>query len=355
VNALLEVKGLVKRFPAGGPVWRRRHVHAVSGVDLAIARGQTLGLVGESGSGKTTVGRCILGLHRPDEGEVLFDGRDVAALRGSALAEFRRRVQPVFQDPYGSLDPRWTVGRSVQESLESHRIGSVQDRRARVAELFSIVGLDPALADRHPRNLSGGQRQRVGIAAALASEPELLVADEPVSALDVSVQAQIINLLQRLERELGLAVLFISHDLGVVEHISSDVAVMYLGRVVETGPTATILRSPQHPYTRALVDAIPLPDPARRLRHVPLAGEIPSPVDPPSGCAFHPRCPLAEAGCRIDVPELGPVGDEHLVACPVVARGTPSATAPNTTAPTTTAPNTTAPNTTAPSPSHREH
>jgi oligopeptide/dipeptide ABC transporter ATP-binding protein len=338
VSALLEVQGLVKRFPAGGPVWRRRHVHAVSGVDLSLERGQTLGLVGESGSGKTTVGRCILGLHRPDDGRVVFDGRDVATLRGASLAEFRRRVQPVFQDPYGSLDPRWTVGRSVQESLEAHRIGSVQDRRARVAELFATVGLDPALADRHPRNLAGGQRQRVGIAAALASDPELIVADEPVSALDVSVQAQIINLLQRLGRELGLAVLFISHDLGVVEHISSDVAVMYLGRVVETGATATILRSPQHPYTRALVDAIPLPDPARRLRHVPLAGEIPSPVDPPSGCAFHPRCPLAEAGCRVHVPELGPLGDDHLVACPVVARAAPSATSPNPTSsrPTTT-------------------
>jgi oligopeptide/dipeptide ABC transporter ATP-binding protein len=328
VTALLEVQGLVKRFHAGGPLWRRRFVHAVSGVDLRIGRGRTLGLVGESGSGKTTVGRCILGLHHPDGGQVVFDGREVAGLRGTGLAEFRRRVQPVFQDPYGSLDPRWTVGRSVQESLEAHRIGSAQDRRARVRELFATVGLDPALVDRHPRNLSGGQRQRVGIAAALASEPELIVADEPVSALDVSVQAQIINLLQRLGRELGLAVLFISHDLGVVEHISSDVAVMYLGRVVETGPTARILRSPQHPYTRALVDAIPLPDPARRLRHAPLAGEIPSPVDPPSGCAFHPRCPLVEAGCRVQVPELRPVGHDHLVACPVVALAT---TPPTTT------------------------
>jgi oligopeptide/dipeptide ABC transporter ATP-binding protein len=337
VSALLEVQGLVKRFPAGGPFWRRRQVHAVTGVDLTIERAQTLGLVGESGSGKTTVGRCILGLHRPDEGQVRFDGRDVASLRGAALAEFRRRVQPVFQDPYGSLDPRWTVGRSVQESLEAHRIGSVQDRRERVAELFATVGLDPALAERHPRNLSGGQRQRVGIAAALASEPELIVADEPVSALDVSVQAQIINLLQRLGRELGLAVLFISHDLGVIEHISSGVAVLYLGRVVETGPTATIMLSPQHPYTRALVDAIPLPDPARRLRHVPLAGEIPSPVDPPTGCAFHPRCPLAEASCRVQVPELGPIGDDHLIACPVVAATSRTTTPPHTTTrPTTT-------------------
>ncbi|HET7068529.1 MAG TPA: ABC transporter ATP-binding protein [Nocardioides sp.] len=322
MSALLEVQGLVKRFPAGGPVWRRRYVHAVSDVDLSIGRGQTLGLVGESGSGKTTVGRCILGLYRPDEGLVRFDGRDVAGLRGSTLAEFRRRVQPVFQDPYGSLDPRWTVGRSVQESLEAHRIGSVQDRRDRVRELFATVGLDPALGDRHPRNLSGGQRQRVGIAAALASEPELIIADEPVSALDVSVQAQIINLLQRLGRDLGLAVLFISHDLGVVEHVSSEVAVMYLGRVVETGPTAAILRAPEHPYTRALVEAIPHPDPSRRFRHASLAGEIPSPVDPPSGCAFHPRCPIAQASCRIQVPELEPVGEDHLAACPVVARVT---------------------------------
>jgi len=328
VSTLLEVQGLVKRFSAGGPFWRRRHVHAVSGVDLSIDRSRTLGLVGESGSGKTTVGRCILGLHRPDAGRVLFDGRDVAGLRGAGLAEFRRRVQPVFQDPFGSLDPRWTVGRSVQESLEAYRIGSVQDRRDRVRDLFATVGLDPALADRHPRNLSGGQRQRVGIAAALASEPELIVADEPVSALDVSVQAQIINLLQRLGRELGLAVLFISHDLGVVEHVSSRIAVMYLGRVVETGPTVQILRSPQHPYTRALVDAIPHPDPSRRLRYLPLTGEIPSPVDPPSGCAFHPRCPLAEPSCRVQVPDLGPVGDDHLAACPVVAR---AATRPTTT------------------------
>jgi oligopeptide/dipeptide ABC transporter ATP-binding protein len=328
VSALLEVHGLVKRFPAGGPLWRRRYVHAVRGVDLSIGRGRTLGLVGESGSGKTTLGRCILGLHRPDDGRVLFDGHDVAGMRGDRLAEFRRRVQPVFQDPYGSLDPRWTVGRSVQESLDAHRIGSAQDRRQRVRELFATVGLDPALTDRRPRNLSGGQRQRVGIAAALASEPELIVADEPVSALDVSVQAQIINLLQRLGRELGLAVLFISHDLGVVEQVSAEVAVMYLGRVVETGPTTAILRTPEHPYTRALVDAIPHPEPSRRLRQLPLAGEIPTPVEPPSGCAFHPRCPLAEPGCRVEVPELGPVGDYHLIACPVVARAT---TRPTTT------------------------
>jgi oligopeptide/dipeptide ABC transporter ATP-binding protein len=328
VTALLEVQGLVKLFSAGGPFWRRRHVHAVSGVDLSIDGSRTLGLVGESGSGKTTVGRCILGLHRPDAGRVLFDGRDVAGLRGAGLAEFRRRVQPVFQDPFGSLDPRWAVGRSVQESLEAHRIGSAQDRRDRVRDLFATVGLDPALADRHPRALSGGQRQRVGIAAALASEPELIVADEPVSALDVSVQAQIINLLQRLGRELGLAVLFISHDLGVVEHVSSRVAVMYLGRVVETGPTTEILRSPQHPYTRALVDAIPHPDTSRRLRHTHLAGEIPRPVVPPSGCAFHPRCPIAELRCRIHIPALAPVGDDHLAACPVVALAT---TRPTTT------------------------
>ncbi|MGI8522529.1 MAG: ABC transporter ATP-binding protein [Nocardioides sp.] len=317
----------MKRFPAGGPPWARRHVHAVAGVDLELGRGRTLGIVGESGSGKTTVGRCILALLSPDEGRVLVGGEDVSALRGSRLSEFRRRVQPVFQDPYGSLDPRWPVGRSVQESLDAHRIGTAHGRGRRVRELFTTVGLDPDLAERLPRDLSGGQRQRVGIAAALASEPELLVADEPVSALDVSVQAQIINLFRKLTRDLGVSVVFISHDLGVVEHISDDLAVMYLGRVVESGPTPEVMADPQHPYTRALVEAIPHPDPARRLSHVPLAGEIPSPIDPPSGCAFHPRCPLAEPACQTVVPALEVVTPGRRIACPVVAAAADAPTA----------------------------
>ena len=318
MTGLLRVEGLVKTFPAGGPPWRRRRVHAVTEVDLALARGSTLGLVGESGSGKSTLGRCILGLTRPDAGRVLFDGQDVQAMSRVATAEFRRRVQPVFQDPFGSLDPRWAVGRSVREALDVHRVGTPADRDRRVAELFDRVGLSPSLAGRLPGQLSGGQRQRVGIAAALTTGPDLIVADEPVSALDVSVQAQVLNLFTDLQRDLGLATVFVAHDLGVVEHVSDDVAVMYLGRIVEHGAVAKVLRDPLHPYTRALVAAIPHPDPRRRATHDPLPGEIPSPVRPPPGCAFHPRCALARPGCREAVPPLAGVGPGRELACFVV-------------------------------------
>lgn len=328
MSALLEVEGLVKTFPAGGPPWARRRVHALTDVDLRLAAGRTLGVVGESGSGKSTLGRCVLGLTRPDSGRVLFDGREVAGLDRRGLADFRRRVQPVFQDPFGSLDPRWPVGRSVREALDVHRVGSSADRDERVRALFDRVGLSPALAGRLPRHLSGGQRQRVGIAAALTTGPELIVADEPVSALDVSVQAQVLNLFTELQRDLGVATVFIAHDLGVVEHVSDDVAVMYLGRVVESGPASEVLREPQHPYTRALVAAIPHPDPRRRLRHEPLPGEIPSPVAPPPGCAFHPRCALALTGCRSELPVLLPTAPGRLVACHVVTGSTPTAAHP---------------------------
>jgi ABC-type oligopeptide transport system ATPase subunit len=259
VAELLRVEGLRKTYAAGGTFWNRKSVAALNEVSIRIERGKTLGLVGESGSGKSTLGRCILGLANPDSGSITFDGTDVAGLNGTALAEFRRRVQPVFQDPYGSLDPRWPVGRSVRESLDCFRIGTPADRDQRVLDLFARVGLNPALVNRLPAHLSGGQRQRVGIAAALASEPELIIADEPVSALDMSVQAQILNLFMDLQQDLGVASLFITHDLGVVEHVSHDVAVMYRGAIVETGPTEAVMSKPQHDYTRTLLAAIPRP------------------------------------------------------------------------------------------------
>ena len=254
---LLRVESLCKTFPNGGAPWNRRSVMALDGVTLGVARGQTLGLVGESGSGKSTLGRCILGLTPPDSGQVIFDGRVVQGLKGRALAEFRRRVQPVFQDPYGSLDPRWPVGRSVREALDCFGIGVPADRDHRVRDLFDRVGLDPAFAGRLPSALSGGQRQRVAIAAALASEPDLIIADEPVSALDMSVQAQILNLFMDLQNDLHMTCVFITHDLGVVEHVSDDVAVLYQGQLVEIGPTDRIMHRPGHDYTKRLLAAIP--------------------------------------------------------------------------------------------------
>ena len=254
---LLRVENLGKIYATGGSSWRRRYVAALDSITLSVQRGKTLGLVGESGSGKSTLGRCILGLTTPDSGEVIFDGTPVTGLSGRALAEFRRRVQPVFQDPFGSLDPRWPVGRSVREAMDCFGIGTPSDRQARVLDLFDRVGLNPAFANRLPAALSGGQRQRVAIAAALASGPELIIADEPVSALDMSVQAQILNLFMDLQNDLGVACIFITHDLGVVEHVSDDVAVLNRGRIIEIGPTEQVMHAPQHGYTKTLLAAIP--------------------------------------------------------------------------------------------------
>ena len=315
---LLEVHGLAKHFPAErGLLGRHAVVHAVDGVDLDVWPGEVLAVVGESGSGKSTLARCVLRLIAPTTGSIVFDGEDVTRIRGARLALFRQRVQPVFQDPFSSLDPRWRVGRSVREALDAFGIGSREEREARVHDLLDRIGLSPAHADRRPHELSGGQRQRVGIAAALAPAPDLIVADEPVSALDVSVQAQVLNLLAELQRDLGLAILFVAHDLAVVEHISHRVAVMYLGKIVEVGSTEQVFGDPQHPYTKALLDAIPYPDPSRRVRAAGLEGEIPSPITPPTGCRFHTRCPVAIERCTTEEPAFTRFEDGHLAACHV--------------------------------------
>jgi oligopeptide transport system ATP-binding protein len=317
---ILEVRGLVKEFSVsgglfGGPAGVLR---AVDGVSFTIERGETLGLVGESGCGKTTTGRCVLQLERPTRGQVIFEGRDLAALSGGELRRVRRRMQIIFQDPYSSLNPRMTVGAIIAEPMAVH--GLVPDaaaRARRVRELLDRVGLLPQHVHRYPHQMSGGQRQRVGIARALAMEPILIVCDEPVSALDVSIQAQIINLLEELQADLELTYLFIAHDLAVVRHISDRVAVMYLGRIVELADRKTLYDDPLHPYTRALLAAVPIPDPdleAERQRIV-LGGEVPSPLHPPTGCVFHPRCPIAMDRCGVEVPELREVKPGHWAAC----------------------------------------
>ncbi|MBW7930239.1 MAG: dipeptide ABC transporter ATP-binding protein [Gammaproteobacteria bacterium] len=317
---LLEVDGLKKHFPLRGG-WLRRvtgQLRAVDGVSFRLQAGRTLGLVGESGCGKSTLGRAILRLQEPTAGRVLLEGRDITAMTPAALLAARRRMQIIFQDPYASLNPRRTVGQAIREPLDVHRIGTPVERDARVLELLDTVGLSARVRHRYPHEFSGGQRQRVGIARALALEPALIVADEPVSALDVSVQGQVLNLVARLQRERGIAFLFISHDLAVIQHVSDAVAVMYLGRIVEYGPAALLYREPQHPYTQALLSAVPMPDPARRRRRIVLPGEVPSPVASPAGCAFHPRCPRARALCRQERPELRslPGGDPgSQVAC----------------------------------------
>ena len=319
-DVLLEVRHLVKHFTVGGGLFGGPSglVRAVDDVSFSIRRGETLGLVGESGCGKTTTGRCILQLERPTRGQVLFEGRELTALDAAALRPVRRRMQVIFQDPYSSLNPRMTVGQILAEPLAVHGIiPSARGRRERVRELCHRVGLLPQHADRYPHQLSGGQRQRVGIARALAVEPALIVCDEPVSALDVSIQAQIINLLEDLQSELGLTYLFIAHDLAVVRHISDRVAVMYLGKIVELTDRRELYENPLHPYTQALLAAVPIPDPqveASRPRHV-LGGEVPSPLNPPSGCVFHPRCPIAVDRCRGEVPPLREVTPGHWAAC----------------------------------------
>jgi len=303
---LLEVRNLKKHFPICGGLLRRvvGQVKAVDGVGFTLQAGRTLGLVGESGCGKSTLGRAILRLQEPTSGQVLLGGEDIAALPADALFRHRRRMQVIFQDPYASLNPRRTVGQAIREPLDVHRVGTPDERARRVVELLDVVGLRASARDRYPHEFSGGQRQRVGIARALALDPALIVADEPVSALDVSVQSQVLNLVARLQRERGIAFLFISHDLAVIQHVSDEVAVMYLGRIVEAGSAAALYREPQHPYTQALLAAVPVPDPARRRQRIVLAGEVPSPARPPPGCAFHPRCPRARDICRSERPDL---------------------------------------------------
>ncbi|MEQ8965471.1 MAG: ATP-binding cassette domain-containing protein [Azospirillaceae bacterium] len=310
---MLAAEGLSVRIPLGRG---RGTVSAVENVSLTLAAGGALGLVGESGSGKTTVARAVLGLTAPTEGRIAFDGRDIAGLDRAGMRDFRRRAQMVFQDPYSSLDPRMSVARLIAEPLDIHRVGTRAERRARVLDLLDLVGLPRDFAGRVPQQLSGGQRQRVGIARALALDPEVLVCDEAVSALDVSVQAQILNLLRDLQRRLGIATLFISHDMAVIRFVARMIAVMYLGRVVETGPTRAILDDPRHPYTMTLLSAVPVADPRRRRRPIVLSGELPSAVDPPSGCRFRTRCPLAAPRCAEAVPPLRPMGAEgRRVAC----------------------------------------
>ena len=317
---ILEVRDLVKHFQLGGGMFGGEPavIKAVDGVSFTIQRGETLGLVGESGCGKTTTGRCILQLERPTSGQVIFEGRDLTNLPESELRKVRRRLQVIFQDPYSSLNPRMTVGQIIAEPLAVH--GLVPERAARgarVRELLGHAGLLPAMAKRYPHELSGGQRQRVGIARALAMEPALIVCDEPVSALDVSIQAQIINLLEELQAEFGLTYLFVAHDLSVVRHISDRVAVMYLGKIVEITDRKSLYEDPQHPYTRALLSAVPIPDPAVEAgrERIVLGGEVPSPLKPPSGCVFHPRCPIAIEECRGEVPTLRETRADHRVAC----------------------------------------
>jgi oligopeptide transport system ATP-binding protein len=318
---LLEVRGLAMHFPVSeGIVLSRKigDVKAVDGVDFTINRGETLGLVGESGCGKTTTGRCILRLERPTAGEILFDGRDVNRMQRSELVALRRRMQVIFQDPYSSLNPRMKVGDIIAEPIKVHGVEpDAARRRARVRELLAVCGLDPKFTDRYPHEMSGGQRQRVGIARALALDPEFIVCDEAVSALDVSIQAQVVNLLEDLRERFGLTYLFIAHDLSVVRHLCQRVAVMYLGRIVEMADSNELFDNPLHPYTRALLSAVPVPDPRieamREFR--PPKGEVPSPLNPPSGCVFHPRCPMAVEGCRRERPALRELRPGHWVAC----------------------------------------
>ena len=332
MTALLEARQVVKHYPVGHRLFGQPDVvHALDGVDLVVRTGELVALVGESGSGKTTLARCVLGLTRPSAGTILLDDSEVSWSDKNALRAFRRRVQPVFQDPFASLDPRWSIAQTIREPLDAYDIGSPKERDVRVSELLDRVGLSARFSSRRPHELSGGQRQRVGIAAALALDPDLIVADEPVSALDVSVQAQILNLLSDLNESLGVAILLITHDLAIVEHICDRAVVLYLGRVAEEGPVDQLFGDPEHPYTRALMAAIPYPDPDRRLRTASVTGEIPSPIHPPPGCRFHTRCPVAIERCHLDEPALESYGPGHLAACHVslIQRNEPSTTGAN--------------------------
>jgi peptide/nickel transport system ATP-binding protein/oligopeptide transport system ATP-binding protein len=316
-DALLEVNNLKKYFPIKGGILRRTvaNVKAVDGVSFAVRRGETLGLVGESGCGKTTTGRTVLRLEQATAGEVLFEGRDVLKANSRQMKALRRDMQIVFQDPYASLDPRITIGESVGEGLVIHGIGSSKERQERVREVLGKVGLQGNQLSRFPHEFSGGQRQRIGIARALIMEPKLIVCDEPVSALDVSIQSQVLNLLKSLQREFGLTYLFIAHNLAVVEHISDRVGVMYLGKMVELSGRDDLFRDPLHPYTKALISAIPKPDPTARRDRIMLQGDVPSPINPPSGCRFHPRCWIAKSICKEQEPPLEEKKKGHWAAC----------------------------------------
>jgi len=317
-DVLLQVENLVKHFPITQGVIVQRQVGAVRAVDglsFQVYAGETLSLVGESGCGKSTTARLIMRLETPTSGKITFDGRDVVGLSKKGLRQIRREMQIVFQDPFASLNPRMSVAQIVGEPLRIHRSCEKDERERRVLELLERVGLDQSYATRYPREFSGGQRQRIGVARALALNPKLIICDEPVSALDVSVQAQVINLLQDLQQERGLTYIFIAHDLGVVKHVSDRVAVMYLGRIMELAPTDTLYSDPRHPYTQALMAAIPIPDPKERKDRALLQGDVPSPINPPSGCRFHPRCSSAQQICSRTEPKLENLGNGHYCAC----------------------------------------
>jgi oligopeptide transport system ATP-binding protein len=320
-NFLVQIRGLKKYFPITQGIIFQRHIgdiKAVDGLNFDIRRGETLGLVGESGCGKSTTGRSILQLYRPTAGEVLFDGQDLVQMKGEPLRRMRRRMQMIFQDPYASLNPRMTVGNIIGEPLEVHGIAKGKDLKERVQELLKVVGLNPYFVNRYPHEFSGGQRQRIGVARALAVQPDFIVCDEPISALDVSIQAQIINLLEELQVQFHLTYLFIAHDLSVVRHISDRVAVMYLGKIVELADRDSLYKSPLHPYTKALLSAVPIPDPVveEKRERIILTGDVPSPARPPSGCRFHTRCPIAQMGlCDVVDPEWRNMGGHHWVAC----------------------------------------
>jgi oligopeptide transport system ATP-binding protein len=320
---LVEVRNLTKHFPVTRGVVIQRQVgtvRAVDGISFSIAGGETLGLVGESGCGKTTAGRTLLGLYPPTAGEIVIDGHNLRTAHGAEMMAIRRKAQIIFQDPYASLNPRWTVSSIISEPLRVHHILPPKDRVERVKELLRLVGLSPSHINRFPHEFSGGQRQRIGVARALASDPKFIVCDEPISALDVSIQAQVVNLLEDLQDQFGLTYLFIAHDLSMVRHICDRVAVMYLGVIVELAGRDELYENPLHPYTQALLTAVPIPDPKkdRARRRTMLQGEIPSPLNPPAGCRFHPRCPIAMEKCRVETPAWRDVAQEHWVACHAV-------------------------------------
>ena len=322
-NVLVRVDGLVKHFPITRGIVIQREVgavKAVDGVSFDIIQGETLGLVGESGCGKSTTGRTILQLYRPTDGAVYFEDANLAELKGAPLRRMRRRMQMIFQDPYASLNPRMTVGNIIGEPLEVHNVASGKERRDRVQELLALVGLNPYFVNRYPHEFSGGQRQRIGVARALALQPDFIVCDEPISALDVSIQAQVVNLLEDLQEQFGLTYLFIAHDLSMVRHISNRIAVMYLGKIVEVADRIEVYENPQHPYSQALLSAVPIPDPvadAKRQRII-LEGDVPSPVNPPKGCNFNTRCPKAIEVCFEEDPEFISIGSGHYCACHLV-------------------------------------